>query len=210
MKVVVVDYGIGNIFSVIAALRAIGIDHVRDTDGLTIGASDIAIVPGVAAFGAGVELIRASGQAAALIQHFRAGKPLIGLCLGAQMFMGGSEEDKDTLGLGFVDGYVVSLKEDNCRVPNQGWLRTTQVSSIEKGRRPLILGAPYYYYSHSFRTVVKNAKAEIATTQVGRESVLSVYREQNVTGVQFHPERSGKEGLTFLERLLTWVRFGDG
>jgi glutamine amidotransferase len=210
MKVTVVDYGIGNIFSVIAALRAVGVDHVHDTDGSSIVTSDVALVPGVAAFGAGLDLIRSSGQAEQLGRHFRAGKPLVGLCLGAQMFLRSSQEDPEAEGLGFVEGRVVALDEVKCRVPNQGWLRTTQSPASGMGYRSLIVGDPYYYYSHSFRMVVTNTQSEIALARAGTESVLSVYRDQNVTGVQFHPERSGLQGLAFLDRLLSSVRLGNG
>ena len=205
MKVVVVDYGIGNIFSVMAALGAIGVSHVHDTDGSMIGKSDLALVPGVAAFGAGLDLIRSSGQAAALDRHFAAGKPLVGLCLGAQMFLSASEEDPDAAGLGFVGGRVVALDGDRCRVPNQGWLRTRQSGPHAAGERSLVPGSPYFYYSHSYRMEIADVRSEVATAVAGSESVLAVYREQNVTGVQFHPERSGPEGLAFLDRLLSSV-----
>ncbi len=202
MKVVVVDYGIGNIFSVRAALRAVGCEHVLDTDGSQVAKADVALVPGVAAFGAGLQLLRASGQAEALGRHFEIGKPLVGLCLGAQMFMEQSEEDPSVVGLGFVKGKVMRLDESNCKVPNQGWLKVSSAALVSEGGNQLVPVASYFYFSHSYRILVSDADSVVATAQAEDEPVLAVYREQNVTGVQFHPERSGPSGLAFLSRLM--------
>jgi len=202
MKVVVVDYGIGNIFSVRAALRAVGCEHVLDTDGSQVAKADVALVPGVAAFGAGLKLLRASGQAEALSQHFEIGKPLVGLCLGAQMFMEQSEENPSVVGLGFIKGKVTRLDESRCRVPNQGWLKVSSAGLARDGNSELVPVPSYFYFSHSYRILVSNADSVVATTQAEEEPVLAVYREQNVTGVQFHPERSGPSGLAFLSRLM--------
>ncbi len=202
MKVVVVDYGIGNIFSVRAALRAVGCEHVLDTDGSQVAKADVALVPGVAAFGAGLQLLRASGQAEALSRHVEIGKPLVGLCLGAQMFMEQSEEDPSVVGLGFVKGKVMRLDEGNCKVPNQGWLKVSSAALASETGSQLVPVASYFYFSHSYRILVSNPDSVVATAQAEDEPILAVYREQNVTGVQFHPERSGPSGLAFLSRLM--------
>jgi glutamine amidotransferase len=206
MKVAVVDYGIGNIFSVCAALRAIDCEYILDTDGSQVASSDVALVPGVAAFGTGLQLLRASGQSDALTQHYEQGKPLVGLCLGAQMFMEKSDEDPSALGLGFVRGSVARLDEEKCRVPNQGWLRVRSDGMESQGDRSLISIPSYFYFSHSYRILVSDPRAVIASATYENESVLSVYREQNVTGVQFHPERSGPRGLEFLSRLMSSLK----
>jgi glutamine amidotransferase len=199
VKVTVVDYGLGNIFSVRAALRAVDCEHVVDTDGSQVANSDVVFVPGVAAFGAGLQLLHASGQSDALTQHFEKGKPLVGLCLGAQMFMEQSEEDPLAVGLGFIKGRVARLDVNNCRVPNQGWLK---VSSAKDANSELVPSPSYFYFSHSFRILINDQESVLASASADKESVLAVYREQNVTGVQFHPERSGPDGLAFLSRLM--------
>lgn len=202
MKVAVVDYGLGNIFSVRAALRAIDCEHVLDTDGSQVVNSDVALVPGVAAFGAGLHLLRASGQAEALSQHYENGKPLVGLCLGAQMFMEQSEEDPSVVGLGFVKGKVARLDESTCRVPNQGWLKVSSSGLESDGNNELIPVPSYFYFSHSYRILVRDAESVVASATAEKVPIVAVYREQNVTGVQFHPERSGPNGLAFLSRLV--------
>lgn len=202
MKIAVVDYGLGNIFSVIAALRAIGCDLIVDTDGSQVPKADLALVPGVAAFGAGLDLIRSSGQAEALTVHFSQGKQMLGLCLGAQMFMQSSQEDPLDEGLGFVAGTVVRLDENRCRVPNQGWLEVLP-SEFSRNEKPELIGSPsYFYFSHSYRICLSQADSSVAEAIAGGEEILAVYQENNVTGVQFHPERSGPNGLAFMRRLL--------
>ena len=205
MKVAVVDYGIGNVFSVMAALRAIDIDFVHDKDGSSIATADVALVPGVATFGSGLERIRESGQAAGLDAHFTAGKPLLGLCLGAQMFLEGSKEDPSAQGLGYVKGNVVELSGERCRVPNQNWLKTQALAGNSHGLRQMPLETAYFYYSHSYRMEVQDSRSCLAETRVGLEVILSIYQEQNVVGIQFHPERSGSSGLELLRHVLEQI-----
>lgn len=201
MKLTVVDYGLGNIFSVTAALRTLGFDHVVDVDGSQIAESDLVLVPGVAAFGAGMTRLRRSGQAESLDAHWRSGGRLAGLCLGAQMFLDASEEDPGTAGLAFVPGTVVRLDASRCRVPNQGWLCVDQTQP--EGIDPLRIGpSSYFYFSHSYRMQVASQVDVVAIAWADQEDVTAVYRHENVIGVQFHPERSGETGLAFLRWLV--------
>jgi glutamine amidotransferase len=203
LKVVVVDYGVGNIYSVCAALREIGCEFALDTDGSQISESDATIVPGVAAFGAGLKRLESSGQADALRKFFASGKPLIGLCLGAQMFLESSEEDASVSGLGFVKGQVVRLDEPKYRVPNQGWLEVSTSNSAAALQRGILRDPNYFYFSHSYRILVQMSDSAVASASVSGAPILAVYREENVTGVQFHPELSGPTGLAFLSEMLS-------
>lgn len=204
MNIAVVDYGLGNIYSVMSALQAIGVAANIDLDGKEIERSEIALVPGVAAFGAGMRNLRESGQADALDMHFASGKKLVGLCLGAQMFLDSSEEAPGVEGFGFVSGKVVRLDEHRCTVPNQGWLRVCDPpdSSIVSPLRAGTLNENYFYFSHSFRMQVASSVTELGRAVSGTEPILAVYQERNVLGVQFHPERSGEMGLRFLSAAL--------
>lgn len=202
MKVAVVDYGLGNIYSVMAALRAINVISMLDVDGSMIAKCDTALVPGVAAFGAGMTNLQQSGQADALREHFASGKKLVGLCLGAQMFMEGSEETPEVPGLGFVQGSVVSLDQRKCTVPNQGWLRVTQHRTSTNHTPQATLGGEYFYFSHSYRMDVGEDVSTLGTAWAGSELILAVYRAANVLGTQFHPERSGEKGLEYLSSIL--------
>ena len=202
MKVAVIDYGLGNIQSVTAALGALSINYVLDIDGGNLRDSDIALVPGVASFGAAMERIRTSGQEEPLRDHFSEGKPLVGLCLGAQLFMNRSEEDLSCEGFGFLDGEVVALDARRCRVPNQGWLRTRFLGRPGTGSFPGSSEAPHFYYSHSFQVRPRSQELVIAKAAHGDEEITAVYQYQNILGIQFHPERSGPMGLAYLGELI--------
>ena len=202
MNVAVVDYGLGNIYSVMAALHAVGSAAVLDTDGSMISKCDTALVPGVAAFGASMRNLHDSGQAYALREHFDAGKKLVGLCLGAQMFMDGSQESPADPGLGFVAGNVVRLDEQKCTVPNQGWLRVADSETAQHQAFPAMCGGDYFYFSHSYRMDIGQGVSALGATFSGQEPIVAVYHFENVLGVQFHPERSGIRGLEFLSAAL--------
>lgn len=202
MKIAVVDYGLGNIYSVMAALQAVGLTAAVDLDGNTIEKSTIALLPGVAAFGPAMRNLRESGQADALSAHFSSGKKLVGLCLGAQMFLDSSVEAPGVEGFGFVSGEVVRLDEQHCTVPNQGWLRVADTADSLIASSLGNLNNNYFYFSHSFRMQVGPSVTELGKAISGTEPILAVYQEGNVLGIQFHPERSGEMGLRFLSSTL--------
>lgn len=197
MKVAIADYGLGNILSVISAVSNIGFDIVLDRDGTTFGDADVILVPGVAAFGAGMNRLQKSGQAEKLLERHAAGQGIVGLCLGAQLFLNRSSETPGTPGLGIADGAVVPLDLTYCRTPNQGWM---EVKSVGPDR--LFSTDGYFYFSHSYRFDPGPRLVRRANAWSGGQSFLSVYSQENVIGVQFHPEKSGHTGLTFLSDIL--------
>jgi glutamine amidotransferase len=205
MKISLVDYGVGNIFSVGQALKALNIDFSLDADGNSIPNSDLVIVPGVAAFGVGMKNLEERGQAEGLQKFYNSGKPLIGLCLGAQMFLESSTESSTTKGFGFVEGEVISLNETLCRVPQQGWSKLDAKNS----KTFISLDQQYFYFSHSYKMIIGDSKIPVLTSQHDREKVTAFFIDKNVLGVQFHPERSGPMGLKFLEKAVldanVWV-----
>lgn len=200
MRVAVVDYGVGNIFSVISALNHLKIDFEVDLDGTKINKSDVVLVPGVAAFGLGMQNISELGQRNSIQKHFESGNPLIGLCLGAQMFLESSEESEGVEGLSFVPGLVKKLDRNKCTVPHQGWAK---VKFNERTKKSLSLEDSYFYFSHGYRMEVEKADSHLAESAHGLERILAVYKVDNVLGVQFHPERSGETGLKFLSEILS-------
>ena len=121
MKIAIIDYGLGNIFSVTSALKYLGYKVMVDIDGTVLTKSDICILPGVAEFGSGVNNMKISGQFEALLNKYTSGKPIIGLCLGAQMFLNSSEEAPGVSGFGFVEGFSKSLTSDKKFLTFKGW-----------------------------------------------------------------------------------------
>lgn len=198
MKIALVDYGVGNIFSVGQALKSLNFDYVLDSDGKAIHTADLVLVPGVAAFGAGMKNLEDRGQAHELREFYKTGKPLIGLCLGAQMFLNSSSESTATQGLCFVGGEVVSLNEEVCRVPQQGWSKLI----VQEGQTFSEFAEQYFYYSHSFKMLPNVSQSHISQSKHDREVVTAIFVDKNVLGVQFHPERSGAIGLKFLKKAI--------
>lgn len=198
MKIAVIDYGVGNLFSVKQALYKLNLEFVCDEDGAFIKKSDLIIVPGVAAFGTGVKNLNLSLQKEEIQEFHKKGNPIIGLCLGAQMFLESSTEAPNVLGLSLVKGKVVDLDNEFCRVPQQGW------SQVEFGTSEIFneFSGKYFYLSHSYKMVPEDQRIAIGTTSYGKESIVAVYHDANILGVQFHPERSGADGLGFLEKAI--------
>jgi len=199
LKISIVDYGVGNIFSVGQALKSLKFDFILDNDGSSVAKSDMVLVPGVAAFGLGMRNLEKRGQAEELRNFYKTGKPLIGLCLGAQMFLNESTESPLTRGLGFLEGKVIKLDENLCRVPQQGW---SKLLPSENGTFPAF-NHQYFYYSHSYKMITTDSNVRITYSAHDKEVVTAYFIYKNVLGVQFHPERSGTMGLKFLEKALS-------
>ena len=198
MKIVIADYGVGNIFSVGQALRSLNFEYSLDTDGESISRADLIIVPGVAAFGVGIKNLEERGQAQELRTFHRSGKPMIGLCLGAQMFLNSSSESPATRGLGFVMGEVTSLDRKLCRVPQQGWSKLDASGSQTFHS----LNQEYFYFSHSYKMILDDSNTKVHVSRHDGEEVTAFFTDKNVLGVQFHPERSGPTGLKFLKKAI--------
>ncbi len=205
MKTVICDYGLGNIFSVRSALRAVGLEPAVDIDGSMIESADFVVLPGVAAFGDGMRKLKDAGQFTGLATHINRGKPFLGICLGAHMLFDESEESLDQRGLGIVDGRARRLANTSLRLPNQGWLRVDLMDHPGKNTGGFLGRSEALYFSHSYvmdPTDPQCILAEARTDQGGFPACIMV---ENVLGVQFHPERSGSAGLAFLEQAAVWA-----
>ena len=189
----IVDYGAGNLFSVGKALDFLGADfRILSTPG-RVGEVDRLILPGVGAFGAAAERLEESGWMEALRDWARRGRPLLGICLGMQLFFDSSVESEGAAGLGLFPGVCRRLTAR--KVPQIGWNRLFV-------RRPhaLLAGVSeeaHFYFVHGFRVEPKHPGVVLAETRYD-EAYASVVGKGSVTGVQFHPEKSGPDGLRLL------------
>jgi len=202
-RVAVVDYGAGNLVSIEQALTRVGADVaiVREASGL-LGA-DALVVPGVGAAAPAMDRLRAAGLVDPIRDWIAADRPFLGVCLGLQLLFEGSDEDGATT-LGVIPGRTEILR-DAPTLPHIGW------NQVERRRAdPLFDGvadAADFYFVHSFAGSVP-AEAEnviVAETTHGRPFVSAIQRG-NVRGVQFHPERSGDDGLRLLGNFAALVR----
>lgn len=191
--ITVVDYNVGNVHSVCNALQHIGCPVTLSRDMAVLEEARGLVLPGVAAFG---YAISALGSAADLVRQLALnGKPLLGICSGYQMLFDESFEYGRHKGLGLIAGSVVPIPPEQT-VPHMGW---NQVQLAEDIDLFVGLGAQkHFYFAHSFYAKVTDAKAKIAYTDYGF-SLAAAVKKENIYGVQFHPEKSGKTGIKVLE-----------
>ena len=195
--IAIVDYGVGNLFSLKSSLSAIGAQAVVTADAEAIARADKVILPGVGAFADAVGKLRATGLDRVLIQEAQKGKPLLGICLGMQMLFEKSLEYGEHEGLGLIGGCVRPIAEvipASYKIPHIGWnaLQFQKQSPLFR----YISEGDYVYFVHSYYGA-DCAEHTIATAEYGAELTAAVQRE-NIFGCQFHPEKSGRVGLEIL------------
>lgn len=197
--IAIVDYGVGNLFSLSCSLKALGLETEITGDPKRLHAAERIILPGVGAFGDARAKLDDAGLVPVLRQHAEQ-KPLLGICLGMQLLFDQSFEYGIHEGLGFVHGEVAELREDltdkSLKVPHMGW-NCLEIKRDDPIFRYIKDGA-YVYYVHSY--YARNcADDTLATSQYGNVAVTGVVRRGNVWGTQFHPEKSGDTGLAILK-----------
>jgi glutamine amidotransferase len=195
VRAAVLDYDLGNLPSVTKALQRIGVEAAIAATPDDLDA-DVMVVPGVGHFGTGMRNLRERGFDTAIRDWAAAGKPLLGICVGLQLFMDSSDEDPDERGLGIVPGHVRRL--DSPKVPHMGW-NTLDVSPSAAVLSAIAPGEMTYFV-HSY-LVEPDPSAVAATTTYG-ETFCSGVEQDNVVGVQFHPEKSADVGRRVLERFF--------
>jgi glutamine amidotransferase len=196
--IAIVDYGVGNLFSLSSSLRALGAETEVTRDAGRLRSADKIILPGVGAFGDAREKLDGTGLTPVLREE-AARKPLLGICLGMQLLFDRGFEYGEHPGLGLVPGQVVGLREDledkTLKVPHMGW------NSLEIARDdPLFKyfrDGEYVYYVHSFYAR-DCGNSTLGVSRYGNIAVTGAVRNGNVWGTQFHPEKSGDAGLRLL------------
>lgn len=191
----VVDYGMGNRRSVEKAIERVGARVVVTSDHQALRAADGLVVPGVGAFAAAMEGLRALGLDELVVERGRAGAPVLGLCLGMQLLFDSSTELGGGTGLGLIPGEIVALDAPGLKVPHIGWnvVSFTQSSPLLDG-----LGeAAAFYHVHSFVPVPADEADVLGRGDYGG-SFVSIVGRGNVFGAQFHPEKSSADGLRLL------------
>jgi glutamine amidotransferase len=195
----------GNLASVINAFAKIGVEATLESDPSKLIQYDKLILPGVGAFGDAMEHLKSNGMDEAVKAYASSGKPLLGICLGMQLLFESSEEFGSHKGLGLIPGKVVAFDESkfdhSLKVPHMGWNELFQVSSEEVGSRSaLFANLPddfYLYFVHSYHAVCDD-KYAIGKTHYGYAFVSAVQND-NIYGIQPHPEKSHENGLQIIE-----------
>ncbi|HNR57507.1 MAG TPA: imidazole glycerol phosphate synthase subunit HisH [Methanothrix sp.] len=192
MTIAVVDYGVGNLFSIYNALERIEARPELITEPEELTRFEGVVVPGVGSFGRCMR--RLSRFEAALREALEGGTPILGICVGMQVLFERSEESPEE-GLGWIDGEVVRLP-DSVLVPQMGW----NTLSIKREVEILdgISDDDFFYFVHSYHCVPRDGRVVAATTDYGLEMAAAMAVD-NLFAVQFHPEKSGEKGLSILK-----------
>ena len=196
--IAIIDYGVGNLFSLKSSLAHLGLDAIVTADAETIRKADRLILPGVGAFGDAMAKLEATGLVPA-IQEQAKEKPLLGICLGMQLLFEKSYEYGEHAGLGFIKGEVCpmepDLKDKNLKVPQIGWNALHIVRDDPLFR--YIKEGEYVYYVHSYYG--KNCTESTLAVSDYSIPVTGVVKAGRIYGTQFHPEKSGETGLRILK-----------
>jgi glutamine amidotransferase len=199
--IAIIDYGMGNIHSVQKALESMGAKTIVTNDPQDIKTYDKAVLPGVGAFDDAMLELKKQNFVWALNEHIKSKKIFLGICLGMQLLFEESEEAKESRGLAILKGRVKRFEnKDSLKVPHIGWNQL----KLEKLTCPLFKDIPdnsYVYFCHSYYPQAKDKGIVAATTDYGI-NFSSVLWQDNIYGVQFHPEKSQEVGLRILKNFV--------
>ena len=196
--IAIVDYGVGNLFSLRSSLAAVGVEAEVTKDASVIRSAGKVILPGVGAFEDAMNKLRSSGLAETVIAEAASGKPLLGICLGMQMLFDRSFEYGEHEGLGLIPGSVVPIGDvipTGLKIPHIGW-NALHFSGRKSPLFRYIKEGDCVYFVHSYYAADCEENV-IATAEYGAELTAAVQKD-NIFGCQFHPEKSGKVGLGIL------------
>jgi glutamine amidotransferase len=194
-RVAIIDYGVGNLRSVEKAFAAMGCEASVSGDESVLRSAERLVLPGVGAFASCMKALRGRGFDELVHDKVTQGTPLLGVCVGMQMLFDESDEFGSTPGLGLLRGCVRRFENDLV-VPHIGWNRIHQ-----KKEHPLFAGiedGPFCYFVHSFYCQPEDESVVVGTTEYG-DRFASIVGEKNISGVQFHPEKSQHVGLQMLK-----------
>ena len=198
-KITIIDYGMGNLYSVCNAIAAVGGEPVVTSDKDVIAAAEKIILPGVGAFGDCMTNLHKSGLIPVIMEALHSGKPFLGICLGMQVLFEGSDEAPGVAGLGCFKGQVKYLTTEY-KIPHMGW------NKLElRSPSPLLKEAEgqYVYFVHSFHCVPEDKSLVTAVCDYGMEVTASV-GQGNVQAFQSHPEKSSRVGAGLLRAFKEW------
>ncbi len=192
-KIIIVDYGVGNLWSLKRAFEECGSVPPISSDAETLTHADALVLPGVGSFGAAMRGLKERRLVATIQRHAAAGKPLLGICLGAQILLSKGYEFGEWDGLNIISGKAVRFPETvKEKVPHIGW------NTVKEGKREFDA-----YFVHSYILVPDNPKDCLGVTEYGGLRFCSAVKRGAVYGTQFHPEKSGEAGLALIKKFVS-------
>lgn len=201
--IAIVDYGVGNLYSVEKAFAKFSDDVILTQSADVIDKADKVVLPGVGAFGDCMKNFKASGLMDAVMRAVENNKPVMGICVGLQIMFEGSEESPDIKGLGIFKGMVRKINAPGLKIPHMGWnsLTINENTHVDINLFKNIRKSPYVYFVHSYHAVPEDKSIILATSVYGEE-ITAVVGKNNVIATQFHPEKSGDIGLSIIKNFV--------
>lgn len=193
----IIDYGMGNLKSICNALESINEEYLISAYKYDLRKCSGLILPGVGSFKEGMFNLRKDGLYSVVKEVKRTGKPLLGICLGMQLLFEKGYEGEETKGIGLLKGKVIKMNEEEFRVPNIGWnsLNINKDDELVKGLKE----ESHMYYVHSYYADEYDKEDLVASSDYYGLNIPGIVRRDNIIGVQFHPEKSGEEGIKLLK-----------
>ena len=201
----IVDYGVGNLFSLVSSISSLGFEVRVSSSKEDIEQASKIILPGVGAFEDAINKLKINNLDQVIIEQAKKGVPLLGICLGMQLLFERSFEFGCHQGLGLIKGDIVPIQDyvKNVKIPHIGW------NNLEKNREDHMLKGidkdPFVYYVHSYRASDYNDEDLVGYSCYGSLKIPGLVRKNNVIGAQFHPEKSGEDGLKMLKNFKELV-----
>lgn len=204
-KIAIVDYGVGNLRSLIRAFEHFGANVEITEDAATIAESNAIVLPGDGAFSAGMEGLKVRGLTIAVKEYAKKGKPILGICLGAQILLSEGHEFGYHKGLDLIPGRVVKFTENlGEKIPQIGWneLHIATGKSWHNSILEEVRPSSNVYFIHSYIMIPKRSSSIVAISKYGNCKFASVISLKNIWGCQFHPEKSGSTGLAIINSFI--------
>ena len=213
IQVAIVDYGLGNLFSINQACEYFGLTPVITSEPEVIADSDALILPGVGAFGDAMNYLRKNFLIEPLLNFAKTGKPFLGICLGMQLLFTESEEFGNHKGLNLIDGKILKFPQKNKngevnRIPQISWNQIFLNSTVTWNKSPLkdLEDGDYMYFVHSYYAEPTKLNSILSFTDFGGIRYASSTIYENIIGMQFHPEKSGTHGLKVYKRWMDSIK----
>ena len=198
-KILVLDYEVGNLSSIINSLNNLSIEHVVSDKITEINKSEIMILPGVGSFNKTMEIIKKKKLFKPIKNAFKKGKKIVGICVGMQILASYGEENAKTEGLGIIPGKVIKIpSHKDFFLPIMNWMK---ISSKENEDRYSI-NEEQFYFLHSYYFNLKNNINLLYHYELNNLTIPAIIKHKNAIGIQFHPEKSSDQGLELLRKIL--------
>ena len=211
IQIVVIDYGLGNIRSILSALNKNDVDVILSNSRKEIMSADGIVLPGVGAFAYGMDRLKSRNIDSIICDFVATGRPLLGICLGMQMLFDSSTEFGETIGLGLIPGQVLSLKsimKGSDKLPHISWseIHSSQHSSWKGTILDGIANMENMYFVHSYFAQPLNSQDALSNSSFSGIEYCSTVKHKNVYGCQYHPEKSAESGLKIINNFVNICR----